>query len=225
MSHGKQITLYMHTVGPNGWKVAFVLEELGLTYEPVYLDFRKGEQKAPAFTQYNPNGRIPAIIDHKNGDFVLWESCAILLYLVDKYDTEKRLTVTDDKGKYTLTQWLFFQASGQGPYFGQAFWFMKYHSETIPSAIERYQKETLRVFSVLDGVLAKSPSGYLVGDKVTIADLAFVSWNKFGVEGIVSAVDGVDVEKQFPAFYAWYKKVYARPAVKKVFEIYEQLQK
>ncbi len=79
---------------------------------------------------------------------------------------------------------------------------MKYHSETIPSAIERYQKETLRVFSVLDGVLAKSPSGYLVGDKVTIADLAFVSWNKFGVEGIVSAVDGVDVEKQFPAFYA-----------------------
>ncbi len=91
-----------------------MLEELGLTYEPVYLDFRKGEQKAPAFTQYNPNGRIPAIIDHKNGDFVLWESCAILLYLVDKYDTEKRLTVTDDKGKYTLTQWLFFQASGQG---------------------------------------------------------------------------------------------------------------
>ncbi|KAI0701457.1 glutathione S-transferase C-terminal-like protein [Cerioporus squamosus] len=225
MSHGKQFTLYMHTTGPNGWKVAFVLEELGLTYEPIYLNFQKGEQKAPAFTQYNPNGRIPAIIDHQNGDFVLWESCAILLYLVDKYDTEKRLTVTDDKAKYTLTQWLFFQASGQGPYFGQAFWFMKYHSEKIPSAIERYQKETLRVFGVLDGVLAKSPSGYLVGDKVTIADLAFVSWNRAAVEGIAAAMDGVDVEKQFPAFYAWYKKIRARAAVKKVFDTYDRLQK
>ncbi|RPD58807.1 glutathione S-transferase C-terminal-like protein [Lentinus tigrinus ALCF2SS1-7] len=233
MSHGKQFTLYMHTTGPNGWFVAFALEELGLTYEPVYLNFQKGEQKAPAHTQYNPNGRIPTIIDHHNGDFVLWESCAILLYLVDKYDTEKRLTVTDDK-KYTLFQWLFFQASGQGcvlfqvafeiPYFGQAFWFMKWHSEKIPGAVERYQKETLRVFGVLDGVLAKSPSGYLVGDKVTIADLAFVSWNRAAVTGMVPAMEGVDVEKQFPAFYAWYQKVNARPAVKKVLDLYDQLQ-
>ena len=91
-----------------------VLKELGLTYEAVYLDFAKQEHKAPEFTKYNPNGRIPALIDHKNGDFVLWESDAILLYLTDKYDTEKRLTVTDEKDKYTLLQWVFFQASGQG---------------------------------------------------------------------------------------------------------------
>ena len=91
-----------------------MLEELGLTYESKYLDFQKGEQKGEEHTKFNPNGRIPTLIDHKNGDFIVWESDAILLYLVEKYDTEKRLTVTDEKERYSLIQWLFFQASGQG---------------------------------------------------------------------------------------------------------------
>ena len=91
-----------------------VLEELGLTYEPIFLDPSKNELKTPPHIDYNPNGRIPTLIDHHNGDFAIWESDAILLYLADKYDTEKKLTVTDDKEKYTLIQWLFFQASGQG---------------------------------------------------------------------------------------------------------------
>ena len=91
-----------------------VLEELGLTYEPIYLDFSKKQHKAPEYTKFNPNGRIPALVDHQNGDFVIWESSAILLYLVDKYDTEKKLTVTDEKERYSMIQWLFFQASGQG---------------------------------------------------------------------------------------------------------------
>ena len=91
-----------------------VLEELGLTYESVYLDFSKKQHKAPEFTKYNPNGRIPALIDHQNGDFVIWESSAIVLYLVDKYDPEHNLGVTDEKERYRLIQWLFFQASGQG---------------------------------------------------------------------------------------------------------------
>ena len=79
-----------------------VLEELGLSYESIYLDLSKGEQKGPEHTKYNPNGRIPTLIDHHNGDFAIWESDAILLYLTDKYDTEKQLTVTGDKEKYTL---------------------------------------------------------------------------------------------------------------------------
>ena len=90
-----------------------VLEELGLTYESVYLDFSKKQHKAPEFTKYNPNGRIPALIDHQNGDFTIWESDAILFYLVERYDKEKRLTVTDEKERFQLMQWLFFQASGQ----------------------------------------------------------------------------------------------------------------
>ncbi|KAI0793539.1 glutathione S-transferase C-terminal-like protein [Fomes fomentarius] len=223
MSHGKQFTLYTHIGGPNGWKVGFLLEELGLTYESIYLDFAKGEQKAPAHTQHNPNGRIPTLIDHQNGDFVIWESNAILLYLTDKYDAHKRLTVTDDKDKYALIQWLFFQASGQGPYFGQAVWFMKYHAEKLPSAIERYQKETLRVIGVLDGVLAKAPGGYLVGGKPTIADLSFVTWNRAATLGTVK--DIADIEKEYPAFWAWHHKLEARESVQKLLAVQASLLK
>lgn len=152
MSHGKQFTLYNHAAGSNRWyvlahpfllrytaddtrrKVVFVLEELGLTYETIYLDFKSGDLRGPAFAKLNPDGRIPALIDHKNNDFAIWydnftllfsfivpsynavvrESDAILLYIVDKYDTEKKLAVTDTNEKYQLIQWLFFQASGQG---------------------------------------------------------------------------------------------------------------
>ncbi|RDX56244.1 glutathione S-transferase C-terminal-like protein [Lentinus brumalis] len=216
MSHGKQFTFYTHKMGPNGWKVAFVLEELGLSYESVYLDINGGEHKRPPFTDINPNGRIPALVDHHNGDFAIWESGAIILYLVDKYDTEKRLSVADEKGRYHLIQWLFFQMSGQGPYFGQAFWFMRYHPEKVPSAVERYQKEILRVFSVLDGVLAKAPGGYLVGGKPTVADLSFVPWNNAAMRYALQGLEGVDIPKQYPAFYAWHQKLVEREHVKKL---------
>ncbi|PSS08895.1 hypothetical protein PHLCEN_2v3385 [Hermanssonia centrifuga] len=171
MSHGKQFTLYSHLIGPNGWKVAVVLAELGLTYETIYLEFEDGEHKAPSFTKFNPNGRIPVLIDHKNNDFVLWESDAILLYLSEKYDPERKVSVTVAEQQSQVIQWLFFQASGQGPYYGQAFWF-KHLSETIPSALERYQKEIIRVLGVLESVLSKSE--WLVGGKCTIADLSFI---------------------------------------------------
>ncbi|KAI0731036.1 glutathione S-transferase C-terminal-like protein [Earliella scabrosa] len=225
MSHGKQFTLYTHGSGPNGWKAAFVLEELGLSYEPVYLNFDKGEHKVPPHTQYNPNGRIPTLIDHHNGDFAIWESNAIILYLVDKYDTQKKLTVTDEKDKYSLIQWLFFQASGQGPYFGQAVWFMRIHPERVPSAAERYQKETQRVISVLDGVLAKSPSGWLVGGKPTVADLSFIPWNRGALIYILKDVEGVDIQKQYPAFYAWHEKLCEREPVKRLLELQANLMK
>ena len=88
------------------------------------------------------------------------------------------------------------------PYFGQAFHFIHAHPVKVPTAIERYQKETLRVFSVLDAVLAKAPSGYLVGGKLTIADLSFVTWNKFAFIYIVNEMESVDVERDYPAFYA-----------------------
>ncbi|KAI0633643.1 glutathione S-transferase C-terminal-like protein [Trametes polyzona] len=216
MSHGKQFTLYTHNGGPNGWKVAFVLEELGLTYESKYLDFAKAEQKSPEHTALNPNGRIPTLVDHQNNDFAIWESNAILLYLVDKYDKEKRLTVTGDNEKYTLLQWLFFQASGQGPYFGQAFWFLKYHQEKVPSAIERYQKEAQRVYTVLEGVLSKQE--WLVGGKPTIADFSFISWNRAAFN-VIFQDTAVNPEKDFPAVWKWHKALESRPAVAKVLQI------
>ena len=79
---------------------------------------------------------------------------------------------------------------------------MRYHPEKVPTAVERYQKETIRVISVLDGVLAKSPSGWLVGGKPTVADLSFVPWNRGALNFSLKDLEGVDIEKQYPAFYA-----------------------
>jgi len=221
MSHGKQFTLFSHKGGPNGWKVAFVLEELGLSYETKYLDFQKGEHKDPSFTQYNPNGRIPALIDHHNDDFTIWESNAISLYIVDKYDTEKRLSVSDENEKYTLIQWLFFQASGQGPYFGQAAWFTNYHPEKIPSAIDRYKRETIRVLTVLESVLSKQE--WLVGGKLTIADLSFVTWNNGAFGPILADVEDFNAERDVPSVLAWHNKVKEVPSVKKLLELRQSL--
>jgi len=218
MSHGKQFTLYSHLGGPNGWKVAFVLEELGLTYESIYLNFQLKEQKAPEFVKYNPNGRIPALIDHKNNDFVIWESGAILVYLAEKYDTGNKISVSDGEGKYEQLQWLMFQASGQGPYFGQSAWFQFYHPEKFPSAVDRYNNEIRRVLGVLDSVLSKQD--YLVGGKVTIADLSFVPWNAI-VPRLMPA--DFEMEKEFPHTAKWHKQLLERPSVKKVYEIKEKL--
>ncbi|KAI5474392.1 glutathione S-transferase [Pseudohyphozyma bogoriensis] len=207
-----QFTLYSHAGGPNGWKVAFVLKALGLSYKTIYLDFAKGEHKAEAFTKFNPNGRIPALVDHENGDFVVWESSAILLYLVDTYDKENTLTVTDSKEKALLNQWLFFQASGQGPYFGQAAHFKIFAPEKIPYGITRYANEVERVVGVLDGVLAKQE--WLVGGKLTIADLSFLQWNNFAFAALFP--EGKDGAKLYPHAYAWHQKLLDLPYVKEV---------
>ncbi|EMD31025.1 hypothetical protein CERSUDRAFT_127643 [Gelatoporia subvermispora B] len=216
MSHGKQFTLYMHTLGPNGWKVAFALAELGLSYEPIYLDFRKGEQKKPEFTKYNPNGRIPAVIDHHNDDFVVWESAAILTYLAETYDPEHKISVSDPKEK--IIQPPVAVLPDLRP---RAIWFQKWHHEQFPSAVERYQKETLRVLGVLESVLSKQE--WLVGGKITIADIAFVPWNTCVAPQILKDYNGFDFEKDFPSVFAWHEKIMSRPAIKEVWAVEQAL--
>ncbi|TCD64428.1 Glutathione S-transferase 2 [Steccherinum ochraceum] len=218
MSHGNQFTLYAHKGGPNPWKVAFLLNELGLSYESIYLDFESGEHNAPEYLKINPNGRVPAIIDHKNNDFIVWESGAILLYLVEKYDVEKKYFATSEADRYAVLQWLFFQVSGQGPYYGQAAWFSYFHAEKLPSAIERYHKEIKRVLGVLESVLSKQQ--WLAAGKFTIADLAFVTWND-GLSRFFG--DRFDFEKEFPATYNWHQRIRAVPGVKAGFDLKKEL--
>ncbi len=98
---------------------------------------------------------------------------------MDKYDTDNKISIKSDPERYQQIQWLAFQISGQGPYFGQAAWFGNFHHEKLPSAVERYQKEIERVTAVLDGQLAKG-DGWLVGGKCTYADLAFIPWATMG---------------------------------------------
>ncbi|EKM48581.1 uncharacterized protein PHACADRAFT_108699, partial [Phanerochaete carnosa HHB-10118-sp] len=183
-------------------------------YQSVYLNFRKNEQKAPEFTKYNPNGRIPAIIDHSNNDFVVWESNAIIQYIIDKYDKEHKLSIAPGTDEYyTQLQWLYFQASGQGPYFGQAVWFSVAHPEKVASALERYQKEIKRVLGVLESVLSKQE--WLVGGRMTVADISFVRWN---IDAATRLLENFDFEKEFPATAKWHNKLLERPAIKKVWE-------
>ncbi|KAI0782723.1 glutathione S-transferase [Abortiporus biennis] len=212
-THGKQFTLYSYHGGANGWKVAIVLEELRLSYETIYLDFGKQEHKAPEYTKYNPNGRIPTLIDHHNGDFVIWESCAIILYLVEKYDKDNKLYVTDFNERTLLNQYLFFQASGQGPYFGQAMWFNNYHPEKIPTAIDRYKNEVIRVFGVLETIL--TGKNWLVGDKYTIADLSFIMWNLVIDVGLLDGFGSFNMEKDFPSVLKWHRALCEIPSVKR----------
>ncbi|THH33254.1 hypothetical protein EUX98_g909 [Antrodiella citrinella] len=210
MSHGKQFTLYSHKSGPNGWSEGRLPPERArLTYETIYLDLKTGEHKQPDYIKVNPNGRVPTLVDHKNNDFTVWESGAILLYLESKYDTAHKYIATDEAGKTEVLQWLFFQVSGQGPYFGQAAWFSNFHPEKIPSAIERYQSEIKRVLGVLEIVLSKQE--WLAAGKFTIADLSFVSWNTGAAH---LAGEGFNFEKEFPATYKWHQKLLEIPGIK-----------
>lgn len=203
MSSLKPIKLYGHGPGPNPWKVVMVLEELNIPYENTPVAFV--DMKKEPFESVNPNGRVPAIEDPNTG-ITLWESGAILEYLVETYDKEHTISFEAGSKDYFLAkQWLHFQMSGQGPYFGQAVWFTRYHPEKIESAKERYVKEIRRVSGVLDGFLADKE--YLVGDKFSYADLAFIPW--YGVVGMFD----IDLAKEFPNVEAWLNRQKARPSV------------
>ncbi|KAH8914005.1 glutathione S-transferase C-terminal-like protein [Atractiella rhizophila] len=204
-------TLYSHDAGPNPWKVAIVLECLGLDYQHIYMDFKKGEHKGPEHTKLNPNGRVPTLIEHKNNDFTIWESCAIITYLADKYDTERKLSAATPEDKFIELQYLFFQASGQGPYFGQFGWFTFFHPEKITSAQERYKNEINRVWSVLEDILSKKE--WLGGSKCTVADLSFITWNEMAIN-----TKAIDDPEKYPKVFEWHKKMVEMPPVKKVLE-------
>jgi GST-like protein len=187
---------------PNGWKASIALEELALPYEVHRIDLQTGEQKQPSFLAINPNGRIPAIVDRDAGDFPVFESGAILIYLAEKTGA---LLPTDVKGRSRVMQWLMFQMGGIGPMMGQANVFFRYAPEKIPFAIDRYQRETRRLFEVLDGQLAAHE--YLAGD-YSIADIANWTW--------VSTHDwsGVSVDG-LPHLGRWFDVIAARPAVQR----------
>lgn len=187
---------------PNGWKASIALEELGLAYTVHALDLGKLEQKSDAYLRINPNGRIPAIVDRDAGDFPVFESGAILLYLAEKTG---RLLPTDAKGRSRAIQWLMFQMGGLGPMQGQANVFFRYAPEKIPFAIERYQRETRRLYEVLDRRLGEAE--YLAGD-YGVADIATWPWvTLHGWAGV--SLDGLDHVQR------WVEAVGARPAVQR----------
>jgi GST-like protein len=191
---------------PNGWKASVVLEELGLPYETHVINLMAGDQKQDWYLKINPNGRIPAIVDRDAGDFAVFESGAILLYLAEKTG---KLCPSDPKGRSLVVQWLMFQMGGVGPMMGQANVFYRYFPEKIPAAIERYQKESRRLFEVLDGRLRDHE--WLAGD-YSIADIANWCWVRtYKWSGV--SIDGLDGLKR------WLDAMKARPACQRGVEV------
>jgi glutathione S-transferase len=188
---------------PNGKKISIMLEETGLEYNINKINLGESEQKEEWYLKINPNGRIPAIIDRDEDDLAIFESGAILIYLAEK--TEMFLPV-DKKGRTRVIQWLMFQIAGVGPMQGQANVFYRYAPEKIQYAIDRYQNETNRLYSVLDKQLKDNE--YISGD-YSIADIAHWPW----IDAYAWA--GIDLDK-YTNLKRWHKSVGERPAVIKV---------
>jgi GSH-dependent disulfide-bond oxidoreductase len=201
--------IQLYTWGtPNGKKVSIMLEEVELPYEVHPIDLAKGDQLKPEYLAINPNNKIPAIIDTEGPGgkpFKLFESGAILMYLAEK--TGKFLPQEMAK-RYEVIQWLMFQMGGVGPMFGQANYFYRLE-EKVPFAIERYYKEAIRLYNVLEQALAQKD--YLAGE-YSIADIATYPW--------VGRHDGHNVKlEEFPNVKRWFDAISQRSAVKRGMEI------
>jgi GST-like protein len=204
----QMITLYTATT-PNGIKVSIALEELGLEYTAKPIGLGELEQKEDWFLQLNPNGRIPAIVDHANNDFAVFESGAILVYLARQTG---QLMPAEPQGESLVMQWLMFQMGGLGPMMGQANVFYRYAPEKIAYAIDRYQREVRRLFEVMDGQLKEHE--FLAGS-YSIADIANWSWAQSHKWSGVS-VDGLDNLQR------WLDQISSRPAVIRGKDVPEQ---
>jgi glutathione S-transferase len=197
--------------GANPPKVAILLNLLQIPY--TYSSTSFANVKSPEYLAVNPNGRMPALQDPNTG-LTLWESGAILEYLVEKYDTEKKYSFAPGSDEYYLAkQWLMFQMSGQGPYYGQAVHFHKYHPEQLQSAKERYVKEIARVTGVLEAHLKKQKEQFpgtdgpwMVGNKMSYVDVAFLPWQVVVGEILLMNTALFD-QKEFPEVKGWMERM------------------
>jgi GSH-dependent disulfide-bond oxidoreductase len=192
---------------PNGWKVAIMLEEVGLPYRIMPVNICRGEQFKAEYLAINPNNRMPAIVDHEpiggGAPLTIFESGAILLYLAEK---TRKLMPLDARGRYETTQWLMWQMAGFGPMLGQTHHFRKFATEKIAYAIERYTNEANRLYGVLNRRLADRE--YVAGESFTIADIACFPW------AVLHADQGQTLD-EFVHVRRWFETCAARPAVAK----------
>ena len=194
---------------PNGHKITLFLEETGMPYTIIPVDIGKGEQFRPNFLAISPNNRMPAIVDHtpmeRGAPIAVFESGAILLYLADK---SERFIAQDLRGRVEVTQWLFWQVGGLGPMAGQNHHFVRYAPEKIPYAIERYVKETNRLYGVLNKRLADRE---FIAGAYSIADMAAYPWV------VPHEAQGQNLD-DFPHLQRWFEAVKSRPATVRAYE-------
>lgn len=195
---------------PNGHKITIFLEETSLPYQIKEVHIGKGDQFTPEFLQISPNNKIPALVDHEprdgKGPLSIFESGAILLYLAEKTG---QFLPTDLRSRYQTLQWLFWQMAGLGPMAGQNHHFTQYSDQKIPYAIERYVKETSRLYAVLNKQLKDRE---FIADDYSIADMACYPW-------IVSHDKQQQTLSDFPHLERWFEAIAKRPAVRRAYEI------
>jgi GSH-dependent disulfide-bond oxidoreductase len=201
---------FYYNLAPNPTKVALCLEEMGLPYELVPVDTRKGEQHMPAFLAINPNAKVPAIVD---GDATVFDSNAILFYLGEK--TGKFMPGASPAARGQMMSWLMFVASGIGPYSGQAVHFRNFAPEPKDYAVNRYTFEATRHWKILDEKLGKSR--YMLGDSYTIVDMAVWGWSR-----LVPFVLGPDALPTMPNLKRHLEEISARPAAVKALALKEK---
>ncbi len=188
---------------PNPTKIALALEEMGLAYEPIPVDPRRGDQFKADYLAINPNAKVPSIVD---GDVTVFDSNAILLYLAEK--TGSFLPPAGGSNRAELLSWLMFIATGVGPFCGQAVHFKHFAPEQVPYAQKRYQFEANRHFKILDDRLAAHR--YLVGGVYTIVDMSFWSWSR-----MAPFIMGDDAWTKYPNVKRFHDEIAARPAAQK----------
>ena len=207
------IDLYYWTT-PNGHKITMFLEEADLEYTIKPINIGKGEQFAPDFLAFSPNNRIPAIVDHDPIDggkpITVFESGAILLYLAGKTG---KFIPRDLRGQVQVLEWVMWQMGGLGPMAGQNHHFSHYAPEKLPYAIDRYVKETGRLYAVLDKRLRKR--NFILGKQYTIADMASYPW-------VIPDRQGQSLD-DFPDLKRWKESIRARPATVRAYEIAKEI--
>lgn len=197
---GAGMIKFYYNTAPNPMKVALCLEEMGLAYQPVPIDNRKGEQHSAAYRAINPNAKLPSIID---GDAVVFDSNAILLYLGEK--TGQFMPAATDRARGELLSWLMFVASGIGPYSGQAVHFKNVAPEPKEYALNRYVFEAERHWGILDAHLASRP--FMLGDAYTIVDMAVWGWSR-----LLTYVLGAEAAATYANVMRHLEVINARPA-------------
>lgn len=198
---------------PNGHKVSIMLEEIGIEYELHPINIMAGEQFEPDFLAISPNNRIPAIVDTDGPGgqrYTLFESGAILMYLAEK---SGKLWPEEMGQRYRVIQWLLFQVANVGPKFGECGHFRGYAPEPFPYSIERYYKETVRLYGLMDQQLKNRP--FLAGD-YSIADIAVFPWTMPQVRELHK----LDID-EFPSVKRWSEKIQVRPAVQRAIALLE----
>ena len=193
---------------PNGWKISIALEELGLAYRVIPVDIGRGEQFSADFLAISPNNRIPALIDRDppggGASFSSFETGAMLLYLAHKTGG---LLPADWRARHQVQSWLMWQMGGLGPMLGQHGHFKLYAAEQIPYAIDRYERETRRLYGVLDGQLGKT-GAFVAGADYGIADIAIFPWI------MTHKAQGLTLD-DWPQIKRWYATLRAREAVQR----------